>query len=260
MRMNFAHASKQRLTVTAVATLAAALFGLLLVIASVAPRPARAANPNPNAVATDRLRDLTATLVVTQADFKELGKIGGDFKTTYRFKRLGISYKNPNKIRLETKILGRDVLLVFNAGVKTVKIPFRKDVRDVSREPGQKQSLMHLGLFARDFLATDWRPTYLRNEGTLQVYRLNGRNTANPAYEIVWVNPRTAIIERRQSIKGDGKLRMEVRYKNALEAAPGVWVPRRVEVYNQFGKLAGVQEIQNIRVNVGVSDDRFRVS
>ena len=247
-------------TLTALLAAALALPGAVLLPLGLVPAPARAAAPNPDQVATDKIRDLSGTLKVVQADFDELAKIGRDFRTTYRFKELALTYKNPNKTRLEARILGASVVIVFNGNTKMVRAPLRKDVRDVTGQPGQKKNLLDLGIFARDYLATDWQAAYQRTEGTLQVYKLTQRNSDNPSYEIVWVDPRTAITEKRQSFNGKGQRRMELRYLNPVQAAPGVFIPTRIEVYNQEGKLGGVQEMRNLKVNVGLSDDKFATS
>lgn len=228
--------------------------------ALVALTPARAAAPDPDAIATGKIRDLTTTMRVVSANFPELKKIGGSFATSYRFKRMEIAYKNPNKTWLEARILGARVTMVFNGGTKMVSFPGRKQVKNVEKEPGQKQSLLDLGLFAKDYLATDYRPVFVKNDGPLQVYKLVQRNTDNRSHEVVWVNPKTSIIERRRSVNGDNVFQKEIRYTNAQQIRPGIWMPTRVEVYNQFGKLGAVQAFENIKVNLGVDDSRFSVS
>lgn len=230
------------------------LFVAVLITASAS---VRAAVP---AIATDKIHDMTATMRVTDANFDELKKIGGDFATSYRFKRMEISYKTPNRTRLEANVLGTSVLLIYNGSTKTVKVPFKKDVKDVSDSPGQKTSLMQFGVFSRDWLETDYEATLLRTEKGLQVYKLAQRNTDNKSHEVVWVNPKTALITRRQSFNGEGKLRMETRHTNVEQVRKGIWLPTRIEVYNQFGKLGGVQIFENVKVNLGVADSRFTVS
>jgi outer membrane lipoprotein-sorting protein len=232
----------------------------LALAAAMATPLARAAAPSAESIASDKIRDLTATLRVVDANFDELKKIGGDFATSYRFKRMEVTYKNPNRTRLEAKVLGTSVVLIYNGGTKMVKVPFRKEVKDIAHEPGKKMSLLDFGIFARDYLATDYKATHLRNEGALQVYRLSQRNTDNPTYRIVWVNPKTAIIERQQVLSGENQLKKEMRYKNPVQIRPGIWVPGRIEIYNQFGKLGGVQAVEGIKVNQGVDDSKFALS
>ena len=210
-------------------------------------------------IATANIKDLTATLLVSsdETNFAELKKIGGSFATTYRFKRMNVSYKNPNKARFEAKVAGANVVVVFNGDTKLIRIPLKTHKSNVADQPGQKQSLMDLGIFARDYLTTDYKPVFLRKDGGLMIYKLVQRNTDNKSHEVVWVNPKTFITERRQSFNGDNKLQKEIRYKNARVIRPGIWVPLRIEVYNQFGKLGAVQSVEDVKVNLGVSDSQF---
>lgn len=226
------------------------------------PAAVEAAAPDGIAVASDKIRDMTAVLRVVDAEthFDELKKIGGAFATTYRFKRMHIAYKNPNKVRFESKILGANVLMVYNGNMKMFQVPLRKQVKNVTGKPGQKQSLLDLGIFAKDYLTTDYSPAFLRSEGKLHVYKLSQRDTDNRSHEIVWVDPATRLITRKLSFTGDGKLTKEMRFKNPAPFAPGVFVPTRLEIYNQFGRLAAVQAIEAIKVNQGVSDARFNIS
>lgn len=254
---------RQRLPITRTLLLsllligAGGLTGARAISAAAAIAPAAPALP-----ATEKIRDLTAVLSVSndETNFTELKKIGGSFATTYRFKRMEITYKNPNKARFEAKVAGASVLVVFNGDTKMIRIPFRKEVQNVGDKPGQKQSLMDLGIFSKDYLTTDYSPVFLRKDKNLLVYKLVQRNTDNKSHEIVWVNPTTFITERRQSFNGDNKLQKEIRYKNAYQYRPGIYVPMRIEVYNQFGKLGAVQVVQEVKVNLGVDDDKFATS
>src|SRR5688500_13147435 len=89
-------------------------------------RPAGAAPAE--AIATDKIKDLTASLKVVDSgtNFEELKKIGGDFATSYRLKRMEVTYKNPNRTRLEAKVAGIGLTIIHNGDMKLVKAPFRK--------------------------------------------------------------------------------------------------------------------------------------
>ncbi len=218
--------------------------------------PAKAA-----AIATDKIKDMTATLVVQDVNRDELGKMGGSFGASiqYSIKRMSVFYAYPNKARFEGKFLGSTVLMVYNGDKKMFKIPLHSETQDIHGHPGQKQTLMDLGIFARDYLTTDYLPTYLRTENGLEVYKLSQRFTTNTSHEIVWVNPKTAIIEKRLSYNGDNILQKELRYKNPLQVRPGIFVPTVLEIYNQEGKLAASQSIEEIKVNLGVDDIKFQI-
>ena len=63
---------------------------------------------DPFSIATDKIRDLSTVLVVLEKETnkEELEKIGGSFKPEYFFRRMNINYKQPNKVRLEAKVIG----------------------------------------------------------------------------------------------------------------------------------------------------------
>lgn len=237
----------------------------------VRPSPAARARTTPRPVgapvaaetiATERIKDLKAVLRINhdETNYDELKKIGGAFATTYRVPRYDVFYKWPNRARFEARILGASAVMVYNGDRKMFRIPLRTEVKDVHGQPGQKQSLMDMGLFARDWLTTDYQANFLRREGGLIVYKLSQRNTDNRSHEIVWVNPKTAITERRLSYNGDNVLQKEVRYVRPREIAAGIFVASRIEIYNQFGKLGAVQDIEEVTVNAGLGDDLFAIS
>lgn len=218
---------------------------------------ALAATPTADSVATDQLKDMTGTLRVVKADFAELGKISREFRVTYRFKRMDVAYKFPNRTRLETKAAGMTGILIFNENTRYYKLPIRTDRKDITGQPGQKQGLLQLGVFSKDFLDADYEAVYQKTDNGRLVFKLNQRGTDNKSHEVVWVNPKNHIIEKRQSFNGDNKLRMETRYLSPQQVRPGIFVPTRIEIYNQNGKLGAVQAFEGVKVNLGVSDALF---
>lgn len=214
---------------------------------------------------TDKIKDLVTILVVKddETNRDELKKIGGAFATTYSVKRMNVSYKYPNRARFEGKAAGINALLVYSGDSKMFKVPIPligKKIQNVKGQPGQKQSLLDVGIFARDWLITDWEPQFLGRKNGLDQYNLNQRDSNNKSHEIVSVNPKTYVIEIRKSYNGENVLQKEIRFLKPVQAQPGVWVPTRIEIWNQYGKLAAVQTLQGTKVNGGVSDDLFQIS
>lgn len=225
-------------------------------------RAAYAAPPvSADTVSTDKIKDLTATLVVNNdgTDYDELKKIGGAFAATYRVKRMDITYKNPNKVRFEGKAIGLSALMIYNGEKKYFKVPLHTENQDVKGKAGQKQSLMDMGIFSKDYLTLDWLPTFVKKDGALLQFDLTQRGSTNKSHEMVWVNPKNGLIEKRQTFNGDNKLQKEMRFKNPQQIRPGIWVPTRLEIYNQSGKLGAVQDVQDIKVNLGVADEKFAI-
>jgi hypothetical protein len=213
-----------------------------------------------DSIVVTKLQDLSVSLVVSsqETDFTELGKIGGSFATSYRVPRYNILYQYPNKMRAEAKVLFLSPLIIFNGDQKYTKIGPKVDKESVRGQEGKKQSLMDVGIFTKDWLSTDYEPAFVRQEGSLLVYRLNQRFSTNKSHELVWVNPSTSITEQRQSFDDSEHLKKEIHYKDA-KLFNDVWVPTRVEILNQFGKLGAVQNAERVLVNTRLSGDLFLI-
>lgn len=212
-------------------------------------------------VATDHIKDMTMSLRVVheETNYDELKKISREFATQYRISTYNFAYKWPNKLRVEGKAGPLSGLIIYNGDTKTYKVGPVKKSENVHGKAGQKQSLMDIGIFSKDWLLTDYKPVFLRREGGLLVYKLEQRDNDNHSHEIVWVNPKTAVTERRVSYGWTPTPTKEIRYKNPKEVRPGVFVPTRVEIYNQEGKLGGVQSVEDAKINLGVADSLFEL-
>lgn len=249
------------------------LAALAAIVAASAPLRAQEASPVPpvtldaatKKLVNTRIKDMAATVRVTETDWRELEKCGSDFKRTYYFKRMNVAYRYPNQTRMETKALGSTLVIVFSGDTRYYKVPFKTETSSVAGQPGQKQGLLQFGIYAPDYLTLDYDPQLLGVEKSgkekgLHKIRLSQRRSANKSYELLWVNPKTHIIERRQSWNGDKQLTMELRYKNVKEVKPGIFVPFRIEIYNPEGKLGAAQAVEDLRINTGLADSLFATS
>ena len=209
-------------------------------------------------IATDKVRDLTAQLRVVDSEMNSeaLQELGGAFATSYRIPRYDVWYKFPGKARFEGKAGILSGTLIYNGNFKKYQVGFIRKKKDVTGKPGEKQGLMDLGIFSKDWLA-DYEPSFVKKDGANLVFKLAQRNSDSDSYEIVTVDPKTHITVKRLSYGGDGKLRKDLRYVKPKAIAPGIWVPTRVELFAPSGKKAGAQVLESVAVNKGVAESRF---
>ena len=210
---------------------------------------------------TERIKDLLVSLRIVheETNFDELKKIGGAFATSYRVPTYELAYKAPNKLRVEGKAGPLSATLIYVGDNKTYRIGVFKKTEDCKGNPAKKQSLMDVGVFAKDWLTTDYQAVFQRREGALLVYKLVQRGTDSKSHEQVWVNPKTLLTEKRLSFNSENELQKELRYIKARELRPGIFLPSRVEIYNQFGKLGAVQTVESVQVNTGLPESLFQL-
>lgn len=207
-----------------------------------------------------RLRDLRATVRQQTANQRELEKINKDFANSYRIKQMTARYKEPSKMRLESKVGVVNVVYIINGNYKHVSAGPIKNTDDISNAPGKRQSLMDFGILTPSFMKLV-NAKFLRYdyEGGVRypVFELTWAHS-DTSKHIVWMDGKTRTVVKRQWYNQQGKLMATFYYKEPKEVAPGVWVPTRVEVYNAEGKLGGVTTYVELHVNEGLPDSLFQ--
>lgn len=207
-----------------------------------------------------RLQDLRATIRQQTANQRELEKINRDFANSYRVKQMTARYKEPLRMRLESKIGVVNVVYIINGNQKYVSAGPIRNTDDITHAPGKRQTLMDFGILTPSFMRlVNARFLRFETEGATRyaVFELTWANSDDTSKHIVWMDGKTRTIYKRQWYNQQGKLMATFYYRNPVEASPGVWVPTRVEVYNADGKLGGVTTYSELRVNEGLPDNLF---
>ena len=226
--------------------------------------------PGTAAVPTDirayvcqKLDDFTATGVVVTANQRELEKISKDFGFLYRFSKVLMRYKEPNKVRIEGTVEGTKGVYIVNGTIQIVSVPkIRLNTRrDFGNSPGKRKSLVDVGLISEYYLTyTDWR--FLR-EGTVDgvpvgVFEITYKDKdEDSSRHIFYIDPVTKVIRKRDAYRQDGTFQAVYYYRDVKQVAPGIWFPTRIEVQNADRKVAGVTRYESVKVNTGLPDVLF---
>jgi outer membrane lipoprotein-sorting protein len=220
--------------------------------------------PSFEQMATSRVADLEASVNVLKADQDELKKIGKDFGLAYRLKNIVMWFKKPSKLRMEGKIGQQAALYIVNGATRFYSIPAirlqKKD--DLGAAAGKKYSLIEVGLISRMELASA-SGKYLRDEDVegahSHVFEVTYRGDNTTRY-VVWIDPRTHVIRKREWYDGSGKLKAVFNYREVKEVSEGIWVPTKIEILNSDGVLAGVTTYSGLKVNQDLEDSLFQIS
>jgi len=213
--------------------------------------------------ATRGFKDVTLTCKVLYADHAELKKIGKDFNKSYEFKSTTVRFKSPDKMKMEGKLGLIKAVVVINGDRKATIIPTihyskKENIRD---EPHKRQTDIDIGIVTeslwRDYIMLDNAEERGPNGA---VYKLTFvRENARDKKHVCWVDARTLKLLKVEKYEGDGSLKSRYIYSKHSLVDGLIWVPGRIDVYNQHGKLAGTTAYENIRVNTGIPDSVFRI-
>lgn len=216
---------------------------------------------------TTSLQDMEATVHVSQADVKELEKIGKDFGTSYRFRKLTFQYKQPNKLRLEahSSILGL-ALLVLNGPLRSYSVPklHLHSTENLLKSPAKRQTILEYGgLVSADTLQL-MNSKFLRSEildgENLNLYELKYQGVSSGSYYVLWMDPKTRITVKREWFDSDKKLRATFNYSDPHEIEPGIWIPYHVDIKNAEGILAASTTLNDVKINQSLPDTLFEAA
>ncbi|MCL5283715.1 MAG: hypothetical protein M1330_03255 [Armatimonadetes bacterium] len=221
------------------------------------------AAPNINDFIANKINSLQESIQIVQADRSILGKMGRDFEMAYRFKRMTLSYMAPNRLRLEGEIGITKAIYIINGEKRYFAIPKLglKQKSKVGATPGTRQSLLDAGLLTPDaliYLNADYLRTESCDGKSMPVFQLTykGANGDESKY-IVWFDPQTHITARREWVGESGRTKAIFLYTDPVEAAPGIWLPTKVEVEDGGGQVAAITTASRIKVNTDLSASLF---
>jgi hypothetical protein len=208
---------------------------------------------------TGCLKDISLEARVAYSDSNALKKISKDLCTTYQLKCMSIQYKTPDKLRLDANIGIIGMSMVINGNEKGFRYPIRGwQKQSIKGKPHERQTDFDLGIVSdslwRDFSVLDARKEMLSGIPAYKITFAWANHLENK--QVCWIDARTLRLLKRCRMNDSGRLIASYVYLKP-RCVSGIWVPTKVEVFSGSGKLAGITEYSNIRVNAGIPESSF---
>ena len=212
--------------------------------------------------ATKGFKDITLTAKVIHGNQKELAKIGKDFARSYEVETTAIKYKAPDKMRVAGKLGMVGFAVVRNGFWKAYIVPALhiNKKTDCTKEPHQLQGDLDVGIVTeqlwRDFVIQD---AHVEKSSNGDLYKITFIRWNSKEKQLTcWVEAKGCKLLKLDKYESDGSMKCRYIFSKHKEVG-GVWVPLRVDVYNEDNKLAGTTEYSNIKVNSGIPDSEFKL-
>jgi outer membrane lipoprotein-sorting protein len=205
-------------------------------------------------------KDLKATVVVKDANRRELEKMGKLFAETYQFKKASVCFKSPDKLKLNGALGMMKVEFITSADERHVRIPsmhFRKK-ENISDQQEKRVTSLDVGVVTD----TIWKIYNVslerveKDESGFSVYVLRLRTDTSKKSQLIWVDGNDLRLLRRDKLFNDDSLKVRTVYSEHKQVG-GVWIPARADVYNGDGKLAASTETRDMIANTTIEDKEF---
>jgi outer membrane lipoprotein-sorting protein len=212
------------------------------------------------AEATKGFQDLTMVGTVVYKNRKALAKIESAYSMLYDFKCAGIFFKYPDKLRMEGKLGMVSFEYIVNGSTKIVRAPSVRinKKKDYSDDPAKTQDALDIGLITPSLWQR--RKVELVNDPDATAngeLKLRLRWPKGDTIHHVWIDAQDLYLKRFEKRDAQGRLQIKVVYSDPKRFDGVIWVPTRVEVFGPDGEKAGVSEVSDVKVNIGLPDSLF---
>lgn len=212
------------------------------------------------AAATKGFQDLTMVGTVVYKNRKALAKIESAYSMLYDFKSAGISFKYPDKLRMEGKLGMVRFEYIVNGSTKVIRAPSVRinKKEDYSDDPAKTQGALDIGLVTpslwqkRKVELVDDPEAAANGELKLRLRWPKG----DMIYHI-WIDAQDLYLKMFEKRDAQGRLQIKVVYSDPKRFGGVIWMPTRVEVFGPDGEKAGVSELSDVKVNTGLPDSLF---
>ena len=208
------------------------------------------------------LKDISFNISLTKRLPKELQKIDQSYVVQYsQLDSALFRGKEPFKLRIDAKSEDTAGITITNGSRKLIKVPvLRINIKqDVSKQPGQRQTLM-------DFVTlTSSEAHQFLNAKFVRFDRENGdavfdltfpSELSYPVRHRVWLDKTAHYMVKREWYGLQGQLRATFLYLNPTTVI-GVTVPTVLRVLNSENKIAAESKYMNVKINDGIADSVF---
>lgn len=205
------------------------------------------------------LQDIRVESKIVSREMDALKKISTEFAQSYRFASSTFYYKEPNKLRVDSKAGLVTVRYVINGNSKVVKAGVINKRTDISRNPGQRQTPLTVGLVIPawvSLLNADYQGERTINGTKTSVFQVHHKLEPKGSYFKLYMDAARKYVVRSETYHGNGRLKVTMDFQEP-KSFGGVWAPTRAKVYNPQGELGAVTELTKIRVNTGLADSLF---
>ncbi len=211
--------------------------------------------------ATKDFRDMTAVLTAVYKNKQLMTQVDPAYSRLYEFRSANLSFKSPNKIRVDGKLGMVKFEYIISGCTKIVHAPSirfsqREDYKD---DPAKVQNALDLGIVTpsiwenRSVEVLDNPEAESNGEVNVRL-----RWPKGDMIYLAWIDAQNLWLKRFEKRDAQNKLLARVEYSEPKNLGGVIWVPTKVEMYTPDGGKAGASELTDIKVNTDLADSLFQ--
>lgn len=205
--------------------------------------------------------DVRAEMVIASANKGNVSDMGEGYSDILRLQKGVISYKKPNKLRMDGYAQGIKVSFVQNGYKKLVLAAMIRQSEDVKNKPGKRIDTLDFG-FLSSQLWVDNNISVVSNgkNGVVELKLDPKTGGQDKRHDNVWVDSKTLKVTKREKYRGSGELRIKYVYTDFEMLGGKLPIATTSTLYGPKGDKLGAVTYKNVKANTGLADSIFSLS
>jgi outer membrane lipoprotein-sorting protein len=207
------------------------------------------------------VRDMKAEMVIASADKSNVSDMGEGYSDILRLQKAVISYKKPDKFRMDGFARGIKASFVQNGYKKLILAAMIRQTEDVKNKPGKRFDTLDFG-FLSSRLWVDNTVTVISSgkNGVVELKLDPKAGGADKRHDNIWVDSKTLRVTKREKYRGNGQMRVRYVYTDFENLAGKLPIATTSTMYNPSGEKLGTLTYKNVQANVGLADSLFSLT
>jgi len=207
------------------------------------------------------VRDFRADMVIGEANKKAVSGMGEGYGDFLRLEKGVVSYKKPDKIRYDGYAHGIKAAYIQNGYFKLIIAPMIKQKLNVKNQPGQRQDTLDLGFLSSRLWVDNYVSVVSTGRDGIVKLKFDPKFGDNDKrHDMVWLDPKTLRILKREKYLGGGELRVKNVYTGFAKLGGKLPIAVYSEMFDPKGRSLGTVEYRNLKVNTGLGDALFSLT
>jgi outer membrane lipoprotein-sorting protein len=216
------------------------------------------------------VKDVRAEMAIESANKGNVSDMGAGYSDILKLQKGVISFKKPDKLRMDGYASGIKASFVQNGYRKLILAAMIRQTEDLTNKPGKRLDSLDFG-FLSSRLWTDNKVTVVPTRGASGAKSSPGQSVvqlkldpksggADKRHDYVWVDPKTLRVTKREKYTGDGTLRIRYVYTEFEMLAGKLPIATTSTMFGPSGDKLGTVTYRNVKANVGLADSIFSMS
>lgn len=207
------------------------------------------------------VNDMRAEMVIESANKENVSDMGAGYSDILKLEKGVISWKSPDKFRMDGYARGIKASFVQNGYKKLVLAAMIRKTEDLTDKPGKRLDSLDFG-FLTSRLWKDNTVTVVSTakNGIVQLKLDPKSGGPDKRHDFIWIDPRTLRMVKREKYTGDGKMRVRYVYSEFDMLAGKLPIATKSTLYDSNADKLGTVAYTNVKANVGLADSLFSLS